>query len=73
VIPSSQRVLVEDRFDVRFVANCGRKSNLVGGLKSANKRPQSITSALTRRDGGIVTPSALAVFMLMTKSKRVGP
>ena len=37
------------------------------------KFDQSITSALTRTDSGIVTPSALAVFMLMTKSKRVGP
>src|SRR5258705_5677592 len=38
------------------------------------RRPQSITSsAPTRKEGGIVTPSALAVFMLITKSKRVGP
>src|SRR4029453_14933097 len=44
-----------------------------GPYKRANRSPQSITSALTRRDGGIVTPSALAVFMLMTKSNCVGP
>jgi hypothetical protein len=36
--------------------------------------PHSITSsAPTRRNGGIVRPSVLAVLMLMTKSKRVGP
>jgi hypothetical protein len=27
---------LDDRFDVCFVAHCGHKSNLVGGLKSAD-------------------------------------
>jgi hypothetical protein len=59
--------------DVRFTPDSDQTADIPVRQLRANKRPQSMTSALTRRDGGIVTPSALAVFMLMAKSKRVGP
>jgi hypothetical protein len=65
--------LLIDIGNVRFTPASDQRADIAECLKGANRRPQSITSALTRIDGGIVTPSALAVFKLMAKSKRIGP
>ncbi len=63
--------------EVRFTPTNRHRQFGRSGPKSANHgsgAAYSITSAApTRRDGGIVRPSALAVLMLMTKSRRVGP
>ena len=44
-----------------------------GVQQTSPKSFDHLVGADRAKDGGTVTPSALAVFMLMTKSKRVGP
>ena len=62
--------------DVRFSPDSDQTADIAGGpfrAKTGSGQPHSITSsARTRIDGGIVKPSALAVFRFTPSSNLVG-